>query len=414
MTDPGDEGGADRGPRTDLGPGTPRRAAPRPDWPGDWAARRGWAGSGHRPWGHRYRGAWGPGGRGPRRWAGFFGCLILALVLFVGLITALATWVAGTLLGIVAPGTGGFRPDAFPIIVVIVLAVAAVGRVFGRAVGPLARIADAAERLADGDAGVRVEVAGPGPVRRLAASFNAMAERLDRSRADRQALLADVTHELRTPLQVIGGNVEAMLDGIHPRDDAHLAPLLAETAVMNRLLDDLRTLSLAEAGALPLHREEVDVRRLLADVAAGHAAAAREAGVELAATPGAPIVLEVDPVRIREVVANLVVNAIRHTRAGGSIHLAAANDGAWIELTVTDTGEGIAPAELDRVFDRFHRRAGDQDATATTLRADTGGSGLGLTIARDLVAAHGGTIQAESDGVAGRGTTFRVRLPLQD
>ena len=266
-----------------------------------------------------------------------------------------------------------------------------------------------------------MRIAGPGPVRRLAASFNAMADRLDRSRADRQALLADVTHELRTPLQVIGGNVEAMLDGVHPRDDAHLAPLLAETEVMNRLLDDLRTLSLAEAGALPLHREEADLRRLLVDVVASHGSTAHDAGVDLVAVPGSPIVLDVDPVRIREVVANLVVNAIRHTPAGGSVRLDVRVAGAWIELTVTDTGEGIAPAELDRVFERFHRRSDDGPpevdvaaGSAQPPRRDAGGSGLGLTIARDLVAAHGGTIRAESQGIPGRGTTFRVNLPRRD
>ena len=358
------------------------------------------------------RGGWGPGDppggrgwgrrRGPRHATGFVGCLLLSLVLLVGVVTALATWLAGTLLGILAPGAGASAPTALAVIVVIVIAVLVVGRVFGRALGPLASIAGAAERLADGEPEVRVEVAGPGAVRRLGASFNAMAERLDRSRSDRQALLADVTHELRTPLQVIGGSVEAMLDGVHPRDDAHLAPILAETAVMNRLLDDLRTVSLAEAGALPLHREEIDVRRLLADVAAGHAAAAGEAGVELVAASGPALDLDADPVRIREVVANLVVNAIRHTPAGGSVRLDATFDGPWVELTVADTGEGIAPADLDRIFDRFHRRA------------DAGGSGLGLTIARDLVAAHGGTIRAESDGIPGHGTTFRARLPRRD
>jgi len=114
------------------------------------------------------------------------------------------------------------------------------------------------------------------------------------------------------------------------------------------------------------------------------------------------LLLDVDPVRVREVLTNLVVNAIRHTPPGGSVRLDATIDGAWVELTVADTGEGIAPADLDRVFDRFHRRA------------DTGGSGLGLTIARGLVAAHGGTIGAESDGIPGRGTTFRVRLPRRD
>jgi two-component system, OmpR family, sensor histidine kinase BaeS len=330
------------------------------------------------------------------------GCFLVFLVAFVGLVTALATWLAGTLLGIVAPGGGPSAPTALAVVVVLVMAIAVVARVFGRAVGPLASIAQAAERLADGEPDVRVDIGGPGPVRRLGASFNAMAERLDRSRTDRQALLADVTHELRTPLQVIGGSVEAMLDGVHPRDDAHLAPLLAQTAVMNRLLDDLRTLSLAEAGALPLHREDVECRALLADVAAGHAAAAREAGVELGAQPGPAIWIDADPVRIHEVVANLVVNAIRHTKTGGSIRLDASTDGPWVELTVADTGDGIAAADLDRVFDRFQRRA------------DSGGSGLGLAIVRDLVAAHGGTVRAESDGIPGRGTTVRIRLPRRD
>ena len=328
--------------------------------------------------------------------------MALTLIVLVGIVTAAATWVAGTLLGIVAPGSGVSAPTALAVVVALVVAVAVVSIVVGRAVRPLASIADATERLADGEPDVRVEVGGPGAVRRLGASFNAMAERLDRSRSDRQALLADVTHELRTPLAVIGGNVEAMLDGIHPRDDAHLAPILAETAVMSRLLDDLRTLSLAEAGALPLHREQVDVRRLLDDVAAGHEAAAREAGITLEVAGGPSILLDVDPVRIREVVANLVVNAVRHTPRGGSIRLSAASGGASIELTVSDTGDGIPPADLDRVFDRFERRA------------DVGGSGLGLTIARDLVAAHGGTIAAESDGIAGHGTTIRVRLPRRD
>jgi two-component system sensor histidine kinase BaeS len=311
----------------------------------------------------------------------------------------LATWLAGMLLGVVAPGSGVSAPTALAVLVVLVVAVLVVGRVLGRAVGPLAAIAGATERLADGEPGVRVEIAGPGPVRRLATSFNAMADRLDRSRTDRQAMLADVTHELRTPLQVISGSVEAMLDGVHPRDDIHLAPILAETAVMGRLLDDLRTVSLAEAGALPLHREEVDARRLLGDIAAGHAAAARDAGVRLQAADGPAVALDVDPLRIREVVANLVANAIRHTPSGGTVRLDARLDGDWAELTVADDGEGIAPADLGQVFDRWQRRT------------DAGGSGLGLTIARDLVAAHGGSIRAESDGVPGHGTTFRVRLP---
>ena len=229
-----------------------------------------------------------------------------------------------------------------------------------------------------------------------------MAERLDRSREDRRALLADVTHELRTPLTVVAGGIEAMLDGVHPMDEDHLAPLLAETAVMDRLLDDLRTLSLAEAGALPLHRELVDLRSLADEVVAAHRPRAEAGGVTLGATGDRPVVTSVDPVRVREILGNLVANAVRHTPAGGTVTVEVGTDGGEALLVVRDTGEGIAAADLPRVFDRFHRRA------------DSGGSGLGLAIVRDLAAAHGGSVAVESDGVQGRGSTFRVRLPLRD
>jgi two-component system sensor histidine kinase BaeS len=329
------------------------------------------------------------------------GCLVVFLVLVVGLVTALATWLAGTLLGVVAPGVAATAPTAFAVIVIIVLALVVAARTVGRSVGPLTSIADATARLADGDQGVRVPVAGPGPVRRLAASFNAMADRLDRSRSDRQALLADVTHELRTPLQVISGSVEAMLDHVHERDDEHLAAVLQEAGVMSRLLDDLRTISLAEAGALSLHREPVDVQHLAHDVARAQAAAATEAGVSLEVVAGPAMVVDADPIRVREMLANLVVNGIRNTPAGGRVTIAVRSDGPWLELSVADTGRGISAGDLERIFDRFHRRA------------DSGGTGLGLTIVRDLAAAHGGTVTAESEG-EGRGTHVRVRLPRRD
>ena len=146
------------------------------------------------------------------------------LVLVVGLVTAVATWVAAALLGILAPSASPSIITAVAIAIVLVVAIAVFGRVFGTAVGPLTEIAEATERLADGEPGVRVRPRGPRPVRRLAGSFNTMAERLDRSRDDRRALLADVTHELRTPLTVVQGGLEAMLDGVHPMDEDHLAP----------------------------------------------------------------------------------------------------------------------------------------------------------------------------------------------
>jgi two-component system sensor histidine kinase BaeS len=340
----------------------------------------------------------GPGPRGAR----FIGCFVVALVLFVGTITALATWIAGALLGFLAPGAGPSAATAVAVVVVLVLAILVGIRTFGSAVRPLAELGTAAERLADGEPDVRVTPGGPGPVRGLAASFNAMAERLDRSREDRRALLADVTHELRTPLTIIGGGLEAMLDGVHPMDQDHLGPLLAETAVMDRLLDDLRTLSLAEAGALPLHREPVDLRSLAEEVASAHRPGAVAAGVTLGVAGDAPVVTSVDPVRVREILGNLVTNALRHTPPGGEVTLEVDRDGAEALLVVRDTGEGIPADDVPRVFDRFHRRA------------DSGGSGLGLAIVRDLAAAHGGSVSVESDGVPGRGSVFSVRLPLRD
>ncbi len=360
-----------------------------------------WA-SGPGEWGGPARGRWRGRRPGHRGGAGFFGCFILALIGFIGVVTALATWVAGAVLGIVAPDAAPSALTAGAIIIVIVLAIVAGTRVFGSAIRPLADLAGASERLADGEPGVRVRPRGPRPVRGLATSFNTMAERLDRSRTDRQALLADVTHELRTPLTVIAGGIEAMLDGVHPIDEDHLAPLLAETETMDRLLDDLRTLSLAQAGALALHREVVDVAALAREVAAANRPRALAAGVALEATGDASLEASVDPVRVREILGNLVGNALRHTPRDGRVTVDVRRDGDEVRLTVSDTGEGIAPADLDRVFDRFHRRT------------DSGGSGLGLAIVRDLAGAHGGTVEVASDGVPGHGSTFLVRLPLRD
>jgi two-component system OmpR family sensor kinase/two-component system sensor histidine kinase BaeS len=258
---------------------------------------------------------------------------------------------------------------------------------------------DAADRVAGGDYGARVEARGPGEVRRLARSFNQMAARLEANEAQRRGLLADVAHELRTPLSVIRGNVEGMLDGLYPADAAHLAPVLEETAVMSRLLDDLQTLSTAEAGVLRLHRERVDPGSLVQDAVAAFRARAESAGVtlECRATPGVPE-LDVDPVRIGEVLANLLSNAVRHTPRGGSIAAVVEPSAAGVSFTVTDTGKGIDAADLPYVFDRFVKSA------------DSGGAGLGLAIARSLVQAHGGSITADSQ--PGRGTTMRFVLPL--
>jgi two-component system sensor histidine kinase BaeS len=190
-----------------------------------------------------------------------------------------------------------------------------------------------------------------------------------------------------------------MLDGVHPADTEHLGAVLDETRVMSRLIDDLRTLSLSEAGTLALHPEPADLDVLLETVVRSAASAASTAGVTVRTdVPGDLPVLEVDPVRIQEAIGNLVTTAIRHTPTGGSVTLRGSIADTWLEVRVIDTGFGIDPEVLPRVFERFVASPG------------SGGSGLGLAIARSLVEAHGGTLEVEATGSAG--TTFRARLPL--
>ncbi|HEY8987679.1 MAG TPA: ATP-binding protein, partial [Candidatus Limnocylindrales bacterium] len=251
----------------------------------------------------------------------------------------------------------------------------------------------------DYSARVDQPVRGPRPVRDLVRAFDTMAARLEADEKQRRSLLADVTHELRTPLAVVQGNVEAIIDGVHPADEAHLSAILDETRVLTRLIEDLRTLALSEAGSLSLHREPTDLAILAADVATAFDAAARGAGIQVEADIDDSLpLLDVDPVRIREVLSNLVGNAIRHTPAGGTIQVSGRLDGDSVELVVADNGSGIEPDLLPHVFERFSRSA------------TTGGSGLGLAIARGLVELHGGTIAATSR--PGGGTRIVVRLPL--
>lgn len=376
---------------------------PHDPWPpaGGWGPGGPW-GSGtwgdRRRWRRRQRrhGWNGPGG------PGCLGCLGLVAIGIIALLSALATWVAGMVLGLLSPDAAPSRITAVAVVLVVVVGVGLVAWVFVRAVGPLAEIAAATRRLGDGEAGVRVSPRGPRPVRGLGISFNAMADRLDRSRDTRRAMLADVTHELRTPLTVVSGGLEAMLDGVHPMDEDHLAPLLAETAVMERLLEDLRTLSLAEAGALTLHREPCDLVALAVEVAAAQRPIADPKGVRVETAGDARLVTSVDPVRAREILVNLVANAVRHTPSGGQVLVTVRRDGGSAVLDVTDTGDGIAADDLPRIFDRYHRRA------------DSGGTGLGLAIVASLVAAHGGEVSASSTGVPGEGARFLVVLPLRD
>jgi signal transduction histidine kinase len=322
-----------------------------------------------------------------------FGCLF-ALLFFL---------VAGSLVS--ASGFILFRLGPFPGVIGLVLAVAvlvAIGRTLRAAARTLDELVEATSAIGGGDYSVRVgpPIRGLRVVRQLVRGFDTMTERLETDERQRRTLLADVSHELRTPLTVVQGNLEAIIDGVYPPDPAHLAIILDETRVLGRLIDDLRTIALSEAGTLALHPEPTDPDVLVDDVVRSFEPAALAAGVELTAdVEGDLPILDIDPVRIREVLANLVANALRHTPAGGHVTVAGGVDGArWVRLEVRDTGRGIDPALLPHVFERFVKGA------------DSRGSGLGLAIARQLVVAHGGEITAESP--AGSGTTIRVRLPL--
>ena len=272
-------------------------------------------------------------------------------------------------------------------------------RALRRLAAPTGDVIEAVGRVADGDLSTRVRERGPREARALARAFNAMTSRLEAGEEQRRRLLADVSHELRTPLSVVQGNLEALVDGVHPADEAHLQAILDETKVLSRLVEDLRTLSLAESGALALHRESIDVGALVREIVDSFASRAEPASVTLEANVSSALPqVDADPVRAREIVSNLIANALRYTPRGGRVTVTARALDAAVVIEVRDTGQGIEPEHLGRIFDRFYKSP------------ESRGAGLGLAIAKQLVEAHGGEISAES--VVGQGTTIRFTLPV--
>jgi signal transduction histidine kinase len=292
----------------------------------------------------------------------------------------------------------GVAATAILLIVALFVAVAAARTLVPLAI-TLRDLARSARAIEVADYSGRVVERGPRQLRALTRAFNHMSARLEASDEHRRSMLAEIMHELRTPLSVIRGQAEGIIDGVYPADPSHAATILEATRALERLVGDLGTLALSDAGSLRLEYEEVDLAVLLNEVVGSYRPAADEKGVRLDAVAGPELpAIEADPVRLRSVVANLVANAVRHTPAGGVVTVGAAATADAVTVSVADTGSGIAAELRPRVFDRFVKGPGSD------------GSGLGLAIARDIVEAHRGTI--ELGGEAGTGTRMSFSLPL--
>jgi two-component system OmpR family sensor kinase len=270
---------------------------------------------------------------------------------------------------------------------------------------PLQRLAAAARAVAGGDLGQRVKIEGSAEIAEVGQAFNEMTSALEEGERLRQNLVADVAHELRTPLSVLQGNLRALLDDVYPLEKAEIAGLYDETRLLSRLVDDLRELAQAEAGQLSFNLRPTDVRDVLRTTVANFEPAAEAKAIELTVKVAdglSPVTS--DPDRLAQVLRNLLTNALRHTPEGGQVAVSATTAGDVVEIAVTDNGEGVAPEDLPHVFDRFYR--GDRSRS----RAE-GGAGLGLAIVKALVEAQGGQVRATSDG-PGQGSTFRFTLPV--
>ena len=301
-------------------------------------------------------------------------------------------------------GIDFYKTSALPIFIgmgiLITAAVFHMGRTIRRVISPIDDLLEASDSVAEGDYSVRVPKRGAPEIYALVSSFNTMVHQLEVQADQRNELMADLTHELRTPITVIQGNIEGMIDGVYERDDAHLKALLEETRQLSSLIEDLRTLGLADSGALQLHREATDLALLTSETLAAYRHKIEASGIslKLAATEGIPLV-NVDPLRFREVLTNLIANALRYTPSGETIEVQIGQEGTdRVRIIVIDTGSGIDAQDLPHVFERFYKSA------------DSAGSGLGLAIAKKLVEAHGGEIYAESN--LDQGTQITILLPI--
>jgi two-component system OmpR family sensor kinase/two-component system sensor histidine kinase BaeS len=272
---------------------------------------------------------------------------------------------------------------------------------------PLRTLAEAASDVAEGRFSRRVEVSSKDEIGDLEDAFNKMASTLEQEEIQRKKLMADIAHELRTPLSVIKGNLEAILDGVYEPSTQNLAPVYEETLLLERLVSDLRELSLVESGKLRLEKRDVRLEEIARQAVGFFEPQAEEKKIsmELSVSPGLPSI-HGDPQRLRQVIHNLLSNALRYTPKGGRVSVSVRLLGGrplQVAVSVSDTGPGIPPEDLPLIFDRFFR--GDPSRARKS-----GGTGLGLVISKELVEAHGGRIWVES--TPGQGTTVTFAIPV--
>jgi two-component system sensor histidine kinase BaeS len=368
-------------------------------------------------------------GAGPRRGRAGFATRLLVAQVLVLVAGAMTSWFVASAVGpslfhehlqragvVHAPAEAAHVEAAFASATIISLLVALLASILmalavtwyitRRVQRSLTAVADSASEIAGGRYGSRIPSTGlGGEFNQLAATFNQLAERLETVEITRRRLLADLAHEMRTPLATIGAYLEALEDGVRDLDDSTLAVLHSSTHRLGRLAEDISAVSRAEEGKLDIHPVPTDPRELIQAASRVAKDSYQTKGVALVAEPAVAATVSVDPERMAQVLGNLLENALRHTPRGGTVTLTCRSvDGTWVEITVTDSGEGISREHLIHVFDRFYR-------VDSARNRGQGGSGIGLTIARALVEVHGGRIRAYSPG-RGRGAAFTVRLPV--
>jgi len=271
---------------------------------------------------------------------------------------------------------------------------------------PLSRLAQTARQMGEQNFSLRVEPGGSKEMRDVAHAFNEMAARLEESEQLRSNLIADVAHELRTPLTVMGSNLRALIDDVHPLTKTEILTLYDQTHHLSNLVNDLHELSLADANELKMVHESLMLNDLLSSITEIFNPVAEAEGIDFTVnTPAEPFYIFGDRVRLGQVLQNLLINALRHTPSGGKIMLQAREEAGYISLQIKDTGEGIPVEHLAHIFERFYRADQSRDRTS-------GGTGLGLAIGKSIIEAHDGSITVRSNTTKPGGTCFTIYLPV--